>query len=86
VQLRSTLLGFVMSLAIGALGACGDDTPYVPQDGPTGGGSGTYTAFVIDLVMNHSADPTPAAYDTFSALPDPDGDANNQAAYASLFQ
>jgi hypothetical protein len=69
-----------------ALGACGDDTPYVPQDAPTGGGSGTYTAFVIDLVMNHSSDPTPVAYSTFSALPDPDGDANNQAAYASLFQ
>jgi hypothetical protein len=28
----------------------------------------------------------PAAYTTFSALPDPDGDANNQAAYAGLFQ
>jgi hypothetical protein len=83
VQLRLTLLSILVACA---LGACGDDTPYVPQDAPTGGGSGTYTAFVIDLVMNHSSDPAPVAYSAFSALPDPDGDANNQAAYASLFQ
>ncbi|MEP6865247.1 MAG: hypothetical protein ABJE66_31805 [Deltaproteobacteria bacterium] len=83
MQLRLTLLGILVARA---LGGCGDDTPYVPQDAPTGGGSGTFTAFVIDLVMNHSADPTPVAYSTFSALPDPGGDANNQAAYASLFQ
>ena len=82
MQLRLTLLSILVACG---LGACGDDTPYVPQDGP-GGGSGTYTAFVIDLVMNHSNDATPAAYATFSTLPDPDGDANNQAAYAGLFQ
>ena len=82
MKLRLPLLGLVLACA---LGACGDDTPYVPQDGP-GGGSGTYTAFVIDLVMNHGNDATPAAYATFSTLSDPDGDANNQAAYAGLFQ
>jgi len=83
VKLRLTLLGLVVACVVGA---CGDDTPYVPQDAPTGGGSGTYTAFVIDLLMNHGNDAVPAAYTTFSALPDPDGDANNQAAYAGLFQ
>lgn len=83
MQPRFSLLAILLSCA---LAACGDDTPYVPQDAPTGGGSGTYTAFVIDLVMNHSNDPAPAAYATFSTLPDPDGDANNQAAFSSLFQ
>lgn len=82
MKLRLTLLGL---LAACALGACGDDTPYVPQDAPPGGGAGTYTAFVIDLVMNHGSDATPAPFTAFSTLPDPDGDANNQAAYAGLF-
>lgn len=66
------------------LAACGDDTPYV-QDGG-GPQAGSYTAFVIDLVTNHTDDPMPADYAVFSGLPDPDADANNVTAYDSLFQ
>lgn len=84
---RFSLLAGAIAVALAFASACGDDHPYVPADGPgSGGGSGTLTAFVIDLIENHSSDPTPAAYSDFSTLPDPDGSANNTAAYASLFQ
>jgi|SRR5580704_8624421 hypothetical protein len=89
VKLRSRLLGGAIAVGLAlASSACGDDSPYVPQDGPGSGsgGAGTLTAFVIDLVENHSNDPTPAAYTDFATLPDPDGSANNTAAYSSLFQ
>ncbi|HEY1550499.1 MAG TPA: hypothetical protein VGG28_21875 [Kofleriaceae bacterium] len=82
---RSSLL----ALAIGVLlAACGDDHPYVPGDSGSGSNvqpGGTLTDFVIDLIENHSNDPTPAAYSTFSTLPDPDGSNNNGSAYSSLF-
>ena len=79
-------LALVASLGFAA---CGDDHPYVPGDSGSGGsngsGDGTFTAFVIDLVVNHSSDPTPADYSTFANLPDPDGSNNNTSAYDSLF-
>jgi hypothetical protein len=65
---------WLILLAI-AIGACIDERPYVP----------TFTEFVIELVNDHGEDQTPAAYDTFKELPDPDGDTNNTAAYDSLF-
>ncbi len=79
---RFVLLG--LAVAIG-LGACGDDTPYVPKDGGGPPPGATFTDFVIDLVNNHTTDPTPAPYSDFMAQPDPDGDNNNTAAYDSLF-
>ena len=89
MKLRSSLLGGVIAVGLAlASSACGDDSPYVPADGSGSGsdsGAGTLTAFVIDLIQNHTNDPTPAAYTDFSTLPDPDGSANNTAAYASLF-
>ena len=75
----------VLALAIALGGACGDDHPFVPEDGGGSGSAATFTDFVIDLVMNHTNDPTPVPYDSFANLPDPDGSANNTAAYASLF-
>ena len=89
----------VILLAAAALAACGNDHPTVGQDGPgptadapnNGGSDGgmtpeTLTAFVIDLVTNHtSATELPQPYSAFSSLPDPDGSANNTAAYQSLF-
>ena len=81
---RSSLL----ALAIGILlAACGDDHPYVPGDSGSGSNMqpGTLTDFVIDLIENHSNDPTPAAYSTFATLPDPDGSNNNGSAYSILF-
>ena len=44
------------------------------------------TGFVIDLIDHHTADDAlPVAYERFASLPDPDGDANDLDAYASLF-
>lgn len=88
-------LRFCLSLAI-ALGfaACGpDDHLHLGQDGGAGSDAGsdaappatTLTSFVIDLVNNHTGDSTPAAFTTFSTLPDPDADTNNTAAFSSLF-
>jgi hypothetical protein len=89
---------FALVLAVLALAACGNDHPTVTPDGsgptadaPNSGSDGgmmseTLTAFVIDLVMNHTtATEQPQPYSAFSALPDPDGSANNTAAYQSLF-
>lgn len=68
---------FAVVLGLGvASSACIDEHPYVP----------TFTDYVINLVNNHSDDPNPASYESFKDLPDPDGDANNTAAYDSLFQ
>lgn len=66
-------------------GACGDDSPYVPQD-DGGMEEQTLTTFVIDLIDNHTGDPAPVAFDAFKDLPDPDGDNNNVTAFAGLFQ
>ena len=90
MKLRSSLLGLALCAGLGlAAAACGDDTPFVPSDGQgSGSGSGsnaTFTAYVIDLVTNHSMDQTPAAYTDFKDLPDPDGDSNDGSAYDSLF-
>jgi hypothetical protein len=87
---RAMLLAIVVGLGQGFVTACGDDNPQL-QDGSTpgmdGSGSGveTLTKFVIDLINNHSNDPTPAAFSTFSTLPDPDALDNNGSAYSSLF-
>jgi hypothetical protein len=87
VKQRFSLLVGVLGVGLALASACGDDHPYVPADGGgSNAGSGTLTAFVIDLIENHTDDPTPADYSTFSTLPDPDGTANNTAAYDSLFQ
>lgn len=74
-----------------ASAACGDDNPSGPTDGQPGDGSGsnvnaTLSSYVIDLVTNHTT-ATEAArpYSEFSALPDPDGEANNLTAYMPLF-
>lgn len=79
--------------------ACGDDTkgtPNGPDSGvdPDGGtdpdapvAEATFTTYVIDLVINQTANDTaPRPASEFTSLPDPDGDANNTAAYATLFQ
>lgn len=88
MKLRSSLLGLAIAVGLGlTAAACGDDSPFVPGDGNgSGSGSGaTFTSFVLDLVNNHTADPTPTAYSTFEDLADPDGDTNNGSAYDSLF-
>jgi|HubBroStandDraft_4_1064222.scaffolds.fasta_scaffold739831_2 hypothetical protein len=74
-----------------AAGACGPNPKLHLADGPTVGSDAptppaTFTTFVINLVLNESHTPTPAAYTTFSTLPDPDGADNNTSAYSSLFQ
>lgn len=79
-----------------ALAACGDNGTTVPDapvvvvidaavDAPVV--AATLTTFVIDQIKNNTSDMAlPVAFATFATLPDPDGDANNNAAYASLFQ
>lgn len=70
----------VMALAV----ACGGDGK--GQDDPASE-VGAFTAFVIDLVENRTANDTkPAPLDDFAALPDPDLDKNNKRAYSSLFE
>lgn len=71
-------------LALTLAASC-TSTPSGPGPG-SGSGPGTMTAFVVDLITNQTADTTPSVgYETFGSLPDPDGDANNADAYASLF-
>lgn len=87
-------------LALAALGACGDDNPSTSSDaaapgsdaGSNAGSDGgiqppeTLTAFVIDLVQNHTtATDLPQPYSAFATLADPDATMNNVAAYQSLF-
>ena len=83
VKQRSRVLAVAVGLGL-ASGACGDDSPYVPQD--AGPDDQTFTTFVIDLVMNHMDDPAPVAHETFKDLPDPDGDNNNASAFDQLFK
>ena len=85
---RLARAGFGLAIVFGIVSAaCGDDSPYVPKDGGSDGSQpgATFTSYVIDLVNNHADDPAPASYADFKDLPDPDGDANNTAAYTSLF-
>jgi hypothetical protein len=92
MKLRANFgLAIVLGLGL-ASGACGDDNPSVQHDAAMPDTAidapmqaATLTTFVIDLIQNHSTDPTPAAFDTFSMLPDPDGTSNNTAAYNPLF-
>ena len=74
--------------------ACGSNNNGGKMDAPpdskvfmdgSGSASATFTTFVIDLVLNHGSDATPAAFASFQNLPDPDGDTNNVHAYDSLF-
>jgi hypothetical protein len=78
-----------------ALAACGSSNKGHPADASpdtkidamidAGSAVATLTTFVIAMVeANDSAGP-PAAFSTFSSLPDPDGTNNNTAAYDSLF-
>jgi hypothetical protein len=77
-----------MGQGLVATTGCGDDNPTLGQQDGSGSGSNpgaTFTSFVIDLVLNHGSDATPAAFTSFSTLPDPDGSANNPNAYNALF-
>ncbi len=67
-----------------ATASCGDDSPTLaPQDAP-GPPAGSFTAFVFDLVQNHTNETeSPVAFDVFKDLPDPDD--NNPHAYDGLF-
>lgn len=48
------------------------------------GMNGTFTAFVIDLIENHTNETEePVAFEMFASLPDPDVD--NLDAYVALF-
>jgi hypothetical protein len=91
-QLARASFGIAIAVGLGlASTGCGDDNPSLAGDAPGSGSDGsvtnpTLTSFVIDLIKNHGTDPTPADSSTFSALPDPDGDDNNTAAYSVLFQ
>ena len=83
-----------LAVALAPVAGCGDDDDDGDDDVPTidggtadagadaGGEPATFTAFVIDLVDNQTADDTDAVTIDF-ALPDPDQD--NPDAYAPLF-
>jgi hypothetical protein len=85
------LLGLLLAAACGSSNKShpADAEPDTPEkhdamiDG--GGSATTFTSFVINLVVNVTADSAPAAFSTFATLPDPDGTDNNTSAYASLF-
>ena len=92
-------LGLLLALGLAGM-ACGDneakpDAPVVPpidgssQDAPTDGTvtPATLTAYVIDLVKNHTNETElPKPFTDFSTLPDPDQTNNNVTAYSTLFQ
>ena len=72
--MKSNWLSLVLGFAF--IAGCIDEHPYVP----------TFTEYVIDMVNNRTEDQNPAAFERFKDLPDPDGDANNTAAYEPLFR
>ena len=97
MKVFSLVGGVVIALGLATAG-CGDDNPVAqdsgvphidsrlidaPVDAPIV--AATLTSFVIDLINNHTNDPTPAAFTAFDTLPDPDKDNNNIHAYDSLF-
>jgi hypothetical protein len=75
-------LAISLGTAVATTG-CGDDNPTLQDAGSASGG--TFAAFVIDLVLNHGSDATPAAFTSFSTLPDPDGSDNNPNTFNALF-
>ena len=64
------------------LAACGPEDHLTVGDA-NGSDSATLTSYVIALVQ--TTDGAPRPYSEFASLPDPDGDANNTAAYGRLF-
>ena len=63
-----------------------DANPGGSDGGVTPPPAQTLTAYVIDLVMNHTtATDLPRPFTEFATLTDPDGSANNLTAYQSLF-
>jgi hypothetical protein len=85
-------LAVIVAAAALAVAGCGDDsTDSNGNNNDTGDASinppppGTFAAFVIDLIENHTADNTnPVAAEAFVSLPDPD--TNNEQAFSSLFR
>ncbi|MBA3542235.1 MAG: hypothetical protein H0T79_21650 [Deltaproteobacteria bacterium] len=89
-------LGLMLALFAAA---CGDNgTSKQPDGGPQIDAPGaidapidgpitpeTLTSFTIDLVLNHTDNTDPRPFADFATLPDPDGQANNTAAYNALF-
>ena len=75
--------------------ACGDNRTVVVVDArdqldgatdPDAPPASTLTAFVIDLIENHTDDTTnPVPYGAFAILPDPDATDDDDSAYAQLF-
>jgi len=75
----------LLQLAIACgLAACGPQDHLTAGDA-SGSDAATLTAYVLQLVQSPEMG-TPRPYSEFGSLPDPDGDANNTAAYRSLFQ
>lgn len=77
---RLVLIAAVVLAACGGHSDQPDATPPPPDATPPGT---TLTAYVIDLVVNHSGDTAARPFAEFATLPDPDQD--NPGAYASLF-
>ena len=96
---RLVLAALVAAAACGGNNNNGQDATPPPLPGsdanPGSGSDGgppppppaqTMTAYVIDLVTNHTtATDLPRPYAEFSTLADPDSAMNNLAAYQSLF-
>jgi hypothetical protein len=78
-----------LALALASCGGGGGDddvvTPDASEESPDASPpEETFTSFVIDQIVNQTANDTePVSYASFATLPDPDLD--NPAAYDSLF-
>jgi hypothetical protein len=93
--MKRLVVGVLFAAACGSNGNGHTDAPVdtkVFMDAMPDGSAAnpTFTSFVIDLVLNHNNDATPATFASFSALPDPDagnatGVGENVHAYDSLF-
>lgn len=76
----------IAGLLLAVNGCEGTSTDSDDSPGTNDETSGTFTAFVIDMVNNHTVDDGAAMdYATFEMLPDPDGDSSNIDAFRSLF-